>query len=714
MRRFTMCIFLLLAALLVSFPAFAQDIITTAIGGGPNGIPAIDANLYSPYGVAVDNSGTVYIAAFNQNRIFKVNSTGTISVVAGSGAQGYSGDGVTGGAALASLYHPYGVTADSSGNVYIADQYNCVIRKVDTTNTITTIAGTAGQCNNTGTDLNYPTGVALDSTAANLYIADYNNCVVRKLVLSSKTLSTVAGTLAACGYTGDGGTATSAEMYYPSAVAVDSSSNVFISDSNNYVIREVTKSSGKINTVAGNHTYGFLGDGGAATSAEMTQTYGISVNSAGTVVTFSDYSNQRVRQFTVGGTITTVAGNGTACAGTCGESGTATSAELYYPVGVAQTSGGTYYIGNNDNYAVDSFTVGGNLNRVAGNHSYNVETLITGAPANGVELNYPFGIADDSTGNVYVNDNHNFMVREDVKSTGLVNFFAGTGTQGYTGDNGAATSADLSYNFGVAKDSSGNVYIADTYNCLVRKVSTAGTITTFAGLVVSNSPRCGYTGDGGAATSAELYYPYGIAVDSKNAVYIADYAEHVVRKVTSGTINTIAGIGGLAGYSGDGGPATAALLYDPSALAVDHAGNVFIADTNNCRVREINAATGIITTIAGNGGCAFTGDGLAVANGVVYPQGLAVDANDNLFIGDYSNRVRWVSPNGIMTTIAGTGSAGYSGDGGSAIAALLSEPTGIALDAAGDVLVSDYNNGRVRSISAFPAMVRALGIYPLG
>jgi sugar lactone lactonase YvrE len=714
MRRFTTSVFLLLTALLVSFPALAQDIITTAIGGGPNGIPAIDANLYNPYGVAVDSAGNVYIASFNQNRVFKVNTAGTISVVAGSGALGYTGDGVTGGAGLASLYHPYAVAADSSGNVYIADQYNCVIRKVDTTNTITTIAGVAGQCNSAGSDLSYPTGVALDSTAANLYIADYSNCVVRKLVLSSKTLSIVAGTLAACGYTGDGGTATSAEMYYPAAVALDSTGNIFISDSNNYVIREVTKSNGKINTVAGNHTYGFLGDGGSALSAEMTQSYGIAVNSAGTVVTFTDYSNQRVRQFTVGGTITTVAGNGTACAGTCGEGGTATSAELYYPVGLAETSGGTFYVGNNDNYAVDSFTVGGNLNRFAGNHSYNVETLITGAPANGAELNYPFGLAVSSTGNIYITDSHNFMVREDVKSTGLVNFFAGTGTEGYTGDGGAATSAELNYNFGVAVDSTGNVYIADTYNCLVRKVSTAGTITTFAGLVVSSSVRCGYTGDGGAATSAELYYPYGVAVDSKNAVYIADYAEHVIRKVTGGTINTIAGIGGLLGYSGDGGPATAALLYDPSAVAVDAAGNVFIADTNNCRVREINAATGIITTIAGNGGCAFTGDGLAVANGVAYPQGLAVDANDNLFIGDYSNRVRWVSPNGIMTTIAGTGSAGYSGDGGSATAALLSEPTGVALDSAGDVLVSDYNNGRVRSISAFAALGTSTGNLSFG
>lgn len=716
MRRFTTFAFLLLAALLLSIPTLAQDVITTAIGGGPNGVPALDANLYNPYGVAVDGSGNFYIASYNQQRVFKVSTSGTLTVVAGSGAQGYSGDGVVGGAGNASLYHPFAVAVDSSNNVYIADQYNCVIRKVDTANTITTIAGIAGSCGYSGDNgkgtaaqIYLPEGVALDSSG-NLFIGDNNNCVVRKLVLSSNTITTYAGNHT-CGYTGDNGTATSAELSSVSSVAADSSGNLFIADYGNCVIREVTKSNGKISTVAGNHTCGFSGDGGLATSSEMNQMFGLAVS--GTTVTFADYYNQRVRQFTVGGNINTVAGNGTACAGTCGEGGSAISAELYYPVGVA-VSGTTFYVGDNDNYAVDSFTVSGNLNRVAGNHSYNIETLFSGAPATGVELNYPYGVADDSSGNIYVGDSHNYMVREVVKSTGLVNFFAGDGTYGYTGDGGAATSAEITYPFGVAKDSTGNVYVADTYNCLVRRVNTAGTISTFAGLVVTNSPRCGYSGDGGSATGAELYQPYGVAVDSKNSVYIADFSEHVIRRVTSGTITTIAGIGGIAGYSGDGGLATNALLYQPVAVAVDPAGNVFIADYNNCRIREISVATGLINTVAGTGNCAFTGDGLAIANGIGYPQGIAVDANDNLFISDYNERVRWVSPNGIMTTVAGNGVAGFSGDGGSATAAELYEPTGIVLDSSGNILVSDYNNGRVRSISAFPALGTSAGNLSFG
>lgn len=720
MRRLAIFSAVLLAAVLVSSPAWSQDVISTPIGGGPNNIPALDANLYNPYGVAVDSSGNYYIAAYYQNRVFKVSTTGTITVIAGNGAQGYSGDGVTGGAGSATMYHPFSVAADSSGNVYFADQYNCVVRKVTvSTSTITTVAGQAGLCGYTGdggkgtaAELNYPQGVALDSNG-NLFIGDTNNCVVRKVVISTNTISTYAGNHT-CGYSGDSGLATSAELSSPSGAAADSSGNLFIADAGNCVIREVVKSTGKISTVAGNNTCGYSGDGGPATSASMYQVYGVAVN--GTTVTFADYSNQRVRQFTVGGNISTVAGNGTACSGTsCGEGGPATSAELYYPVGVATTSGGTIYIANNDNYVVDSFTVGGNLNVAAGNHSYQLETSFSGAPATGVELNYPLGIWNDSSGNLYVADSHNFMVREDVKSTSLVNFFAGNGTYGYSGDGGLATAAELTYTYGVAKDSAGNVYIADTYNCLVRKVNTAGTISTFAGTVVSGSVRCGYAGDGGAATSAELYYPEGVTVDSKNNVYIADTLNDVVRKVsTTGIITTIAGIGQSAAYGGDGGPATSALLNSPTALAVDPAGNLFIADYYNCRIRQVNALTNVILTVAGNGNCSFTGDGLAIDNGIGSPQGIAVDANDNLFVSDYNERVRWINPQGIMTTVAGNGSAGYNGDGGSALTATLYDPFGVALDSAGDILVADAYNFRVRSISAFPALSASSGNVSFG
>jgi hypothetical protein len=703
MRRLSTFLALLLTALLLSVCALAQqDVITTLIGGGPNNMPAIDANLYNPYGTAVDASGNFYIAAYNQHRVFKVNTAGKLTVVAGSGAFGYSGDGVVGGAANANLYHPYAVAVDGPGNVYIADYSNCVVRKVDTAKTITTIAGnnTCGYSGDGGqgilAQLYNPIGVVADSFG-NLFIGDSNNCVVRKVVLATNIISTYAGNHT-CGYTGDGGNAISAELYIPAGVDVDSAGNVYIADSANVVIRKVTKSTGKISTIAGNHTAGFTGDGGPATSAEINQTFALTVNGAGTIVTIADYYNQRIRQFTVGGNINTVAGTGTA--GFSGDGGAATSAQVYYPNGLAVTTGGTFYIGDNYNYRIRKFTVGGTISTVAGNGSYNVETLINPIDPLGAVLQYPYSAIADASNNVYVAERNQNMVRELVHSTNLLNFFAGNGTGGYTGDGGAATSAQLNQDYGVAKDSAGNVYIADTSNCVVRKVNTAGIISTFAG-----TNQCGYNGDGGAATSARLYSPIGVAVDSSNNVYIADYNNHIVREVIGGTISTIAGLPGHAGYSGDGSPATGATLYNPASVAVDSAGNVFIADQNNHRIREVSSLTGNISTVAGNGAAGFNGDGIANQIALNAPQGVAVDGNGNVFIADTNNmRVRWVSPNGIMTTVAGNGDADYDGDGGLATNAELYYPSGVSFDPSGNILITDQYNFRVRKVSAFAAL----------
>jgi hypothetical protein len=707
MRRFTTRLILLLSALLLSLTALAQqDVITTAVGGGPNDIPALDSNLYNPTSVVADSSGNYYIAAPYQNRVFKVNSTGTLTVVAGSGAAGFAGDGVTGGAATADLNHPTGIALDSSGNLYIADQANYVVRKVDSTNTITTIAGIAGSPGfsgdggkGTSAQLYNPSGVAAD-TSGNLFIADTSNCRVRKLVLSSDTITTYAGN-GTCGYSGDGSLATGAEIYDPYGVATDSSGNLFIADTYNFVIREVTKSSLKISTVCGKNINGFSGDGASATAAEIGYVYQLAVS--GTTVTIGDNSNYRVRQFTVGGNINTVAGTGSASF--CGDAGKATLACFNQPTGVA-VSGSNVYVADQYNYRIRLFTVGGNINTVAGNGTYNIPTLLTGQPPQGVVFNLPFGVYGDPSGNIFVNDTGNFLVREFVKSSDLVNFYAGTGTYGYSGDGGKATSAEIAYNYGIARDSSGNIYIADTYNHIIRMVNSAGTISTFAGI----PQRAGYTGDGGKATAAELYYPSGVFVDSKNNVYIADTYNHVVREVTSGTINTIAGIGQRSGYSGDGGPATAAQLYYPYGVTADGAGNVYIADSNNCRIREITALTAIINTVAGTGSCGFSGDGPATEEQIYYPYGIRVDANGNMFIADtYNHRLRWVNTAGIMTTFAGNGDADYDGDGGVATSAELYYPSGISVDSSGNFLVADQNNNRIRGITAFAALNTSVG-----
>ena len=272
---------------------------------------------------------------------------------------------------------------------------------------------------------------------------------------------------------------------------------------------------------------------------------------------------------------------------------------------------------------------------------------------------------------------------------------AGTGTVGYSGDNGPAVSATFASPSAVAYDASGNLYIADSNNNVVRMVSPSGTVTTVAG-----TGQQGFGGDGGLATSALLDTPTGIAVDAHGNLYIADSHNNRIREVSGGTITTIAG-NGVAGFSGDGGAATSAGLDLPSAVAVDASGNLYIADTNNDRIREVSGGT--ISTVAGNGVQSFAGDGgAATAASLDSPTGVAVDASGNLFIADRHNqRIREVS-SGVITTVAGSGavnfSGSYSGDGGSATAATLARPSGIAIDAAGNLYIADTDNQRLRKV----------------
>jgi hypothetical protein len=320
-----------------------------------------------------------------------------------------------------------------------------------------------------------------------------------------------------------------------------------------------------------------------------------------------------------------------------------------------------------------------------------------GGSAVAAELHSPWGLAADTAGDLFIGDTANNCVRK-VNTLGTITTVAGNGTAGYSGDGGPATAAQLSSPRGVAIDASGNLYIGDTANNCVRKVNTFGTITTVAG-----NGTAGYSGDGGPATAAQLNAPHGIAIDSSGNLVIADQTNECVRKVnaTTGTITTVAG-NGTAGYSGNGGPATAAQLHTPAAVAVDSSGNTYIADQANDGVRRVDATTGIITTVAGNGTAGYSGDGgPATAAQLSSPRGVATDASGNLYIGDAANNcVRKVDTFGTITTVAGNGIAGYSGDGGPATAAQLSSPRGVVLDSLGyNLYVADYTNNRIRKVS---------------
>jgi hypothetical protein len=332
------------------------------------------------------------------------------------------------------------------------------------------------------------------------------------------------------------------------------------------------------------------------------------------------------------------------------------------------------------------------ITTVAGNGSAGFSG--DGGPATVAQLDDPYGVAVDHVGNVYIAENNNNRIRK-VSVSGTITTIAGTGLAGYSGDGGAATAARLDHPYAVAIDSSGDIFIADAFNHCVRKINTSGLITTVAG-----TGTAGYSGDGGPATAAQLRVPFGLVVDSSDNIYIADSHNNCVRKVdVYGTIITIAGTGSL-GFSGDGGAATAAQLHNPVGIAIDGRGNVYFAENNNHRVRKVSSS-GIINTIAGTGAGGFNSDGGdATATQLYYPWAVAVDSRGNVYISDVNNqRIRRIDSLGIIYTIVGTGLAGYSGDGGAASAAQINYPADLAFDHNGNFYFADHINNRIRKVT---------------
>ena len=608
--------------------------IDTIAGGGvgDNG-PAVAAQLHYPGSVALDGAGNLYIADTEHHRIRRIDSSGTITTIAGTGEEGSSGDG--GPAFAAQLNLPAGVAVDGAGNLYIADRGNHRIRRIDPSGTITTIAGTGGRGFRgdggpaVAAQLNFPAGVSVDG-AGNLYIADEWNHRIRRID-SSGTITTLAGT-GRRGFSGDGGTAVAARLNYPNGVAVDGAGNLYIADSDNHRIRRID-SSGTITTIAGTGERGFNGDGATASSAQLSYPTGMAIDRAGNLV-FADTGNHRIRRIDSSGTITTLAGTGE-----------------------------------------------GDFSGDAG-------------PAVAAKLNGPRDVAIDSAGNFVFADTGNDRIRR-IDPSGTITTIAGTSRSGFGGDGGPAAAAELNFPEDVAIDGAGNLYIADTANHRIRRVDSSGTITTIAG-----SGEEGFSGDGGPAVLAQLSGPKGVAVDGAGNFYMADAGNNRIRRIdSSGRITTVAGTG-QPGFSGDGGPAVSAQLTAPKGVSVDGSGNVYIADQEDLRIRRVDPS-GTITTFAGTGEWGFGGDnGPAVQARLRRPDGVAVDGSGNLYIADtWNRRIRRVDSSGTITTFAGTGEWGFSGDNGPAVQARLRNPDGVAVDGSGNLYIADTGNHRIRIVT---------------
>jgi trimeric autotransporter adhesin len=687
-----------------------QNVIQTIAGGGPNNLPALKSSLGYPTGIAWDAAGSLYVFDGDSQRVLKKDSSsGSVSVAAGSGVWGFA-DGPTLNAQFAAEGN---IAIDSSGNILIADSENCRIRKVDTSGNTATIAGN-GTCGYSGdgpalsVSISSPQSVFVDASG-NVFIAEIDNCIIRKLSANTGNLTTVAGTPLMCGYSGDGARATNASLKFPWSVAVDGAGNIFIADLGNAVIREVSAATGNIATIAGNFILGpgYSGDDGPATNAQLNWPLSIALNASGDIF-IADLNNSAVREVVAAtGNISTVAGMPcTNCAGIAdsGDGGPATQAQIGFPLVVAISGSGDLLIGTTEGLIRD--VANGTIATIAGTTRIDPETEATVGiptlsgdtyPALQASIEYPLGLATDNSGNIFIADS-SAAIREITASSGIITTVAGTGISGSSGDGGPALDAKLSLPSGVAVDGHGNIFIADSFNCVVREVfALTGTIQTVAGMMNS----CGYSGDGGAATSAQLSEMSGISLDSMGNIFIADFFNYVIREVTAadGKIHTVAGSGVL-GNSGDGGPATSAEL-NPWSVLVDGSGNIFITDTNNCAVREVTA-DGKINTIAGtNGVCGFSGDGgpatqaqLGILSSQIY-----LDAAGNLFIPDFGNAVVWKldTTSGNINVVVGNGTYGFSGDGGPALSAELSWPTAAGADTSGNLLVLD--GLRVRSVN---------------
>jgi len=725
--------------------------ITTFAGTGfagysGDGAAATSAQLNRPVSVAVDHSGNLYISDSNNNRIREVDAkTGIITTYAGNGTAGYSGDG--GAATDAALYissSNTGIALDGAGNLYLSDSVNGRIRVIaSSTGIITTVAGGGYLTGSAGDGgpatnafLSTPAGIAVDSEGNIYFVEGFFSSDVRKVSAASGVITTVAGGANNVDR-GDGGPATSAFLgYWVPDVAVDGAGNLYIASPSDGGIRKVTSDTGIITTVAGGNVGycgGFGGDGGPASGAKLCQPVGVSTDSAGNLY-IADSASSRIRKITASAvpasapttmpefsitegtysspqlvTITDAAPGASIYLTLDGTTPTSSSQGYFGPIevtgpvtikAIAITPG---YLQSDVASAAYTITLppAAVISTVAGTGVQGFSGV--GGAAIDAEIGIPVALALDGAGNLYFTDIQNSVVWMMNAKTGVITIVAGIGTCGYSGDGGSAVSAELNSPQGIAIDSAGNIYIADTYNYAIRKVTAStGIISTIAG--TPGQPT--NWGDGGAATSASLSNPKGMALDGMGNLYVAD--GNVVRRISASTgiIDIVAGNRKITIDSGDGGLATNAGLTATNSLAFDAAGNLYIGD--NGSVRKVTASTGIITTVAGNGDQGSNGDdGLAI-NAEVSPSSLALDTAGNLYIvDDFAVRVVSAST-GIISKWAGIGFAGFSGDGGSATAAemLPDSAGGIAFDAAGNHYIADTYNYRIRNV-VYPNWVAA-------
>jgi sugar lactone lactonase YvrE len=595
--------------------------------------PGSAARFCQPKGVVCDASGNAWVVDGSNHSIRKIAPDGTVSTFAGSPGVSGSADGT---GASARFQYPDSLALDGSGNLYVSDTSNHTIRKITPAGAVTTLAGSPGQpgaVNGNGSNarFNYPRGLAVDG-AGNLFVADRGNHAIRKVTPSGE-VSTFAGTLGQSGFAE--GAEGVARLYHPVGLTMDGSGNLFVADTDNNSIRKIT-SGGVVSTFAGTSQGGHVDDTGAA--ARFLVPTGIAIDPAGNL--FVSEGVDTIRKVTPSAEVTTLAGAFNQEGASDGPGG---SARFYYPAGLAwDAAAGRLLVADSYNDSIRTVTPGGLVGTLAGSPPLKGSQDGLGSAA---RFNVPMGVAADSTGQLFVAEMANETIRK-VALDGTVSTFVGSAGQNGDAD-GTGSAARFRYPQGVALDGAGNLLICEAGGARIRKVSPAGVVSTLAGA---------YPGGGstdGPGTVARFNSPAGIAVDTAGNAYVTDRLNFTLRKITpAGEVSTLAGTAGQSGFTDGSG--AAARFAEPTGIALDSAGNVYVADQSNHTLRRITPG-GTVSTLAGSPGLAGSTDGTGAAARFNHPYALALDpVSGNLLVGDTDNStIRVVTPAGVVTTLAG-------------------------------------------------------------
>ncbi len=674
-------------------PPWQADTFAGYTGSGSADGAALTATFNEPSGIALDAAGNTYIADARNSTIRRLSPGGFVSTVAGN--PGVAG--IADGAAASSLFNfPFGLAAAADGTLFIADTGNHLIRKITPSGVVSTLAGSAGlagSANGTGAAarFNAPTTLAYDATSGVLYITDTGNHTIRSLVVSTGVVATLAGTATTTGSTVNGSGA-NARFNSPIAIALNAArTSLYVADQSGQTIRQIVIAGATVTTIAGGaDTAGSIDATG--TSARFNQPKGLALDGAGYLY-ITEANACRVRRLQLSNNQVTTLAGGYLVADSVDATGTA--ARFNQPSGIVyDATGARLLVTDSLNSKLRTLNVSTLAVTTLAGPSIS-KGSVDGTRA-GARFRGPRHIARDNAGNLYLADRDNHILRK-ITSAGVVTTLAGlAGTAGTVDGTGSA--ARFNQPVGVAVTGDGSlIYVSEATGQVVRRITSAGVVTTLAGGV-------GVAGTlNGTGTAARFDQPAGLALDAAGNVYVADFGNHAIRRITpGGVVTTFAGTLRSSG-SADGDGLTLARFQSPFGVACDTNGNVYVADSYNQTIRKITASS-VVSTYAGSAGLTGTTDAAtAGAARFFYPFGVAVDAAGKVYVADYaSHLIRRIETTGVVKTVAGTPSAG-GGDDGLASAARFRNPQGLAVSADGGTLyVSDTENNAVRLL--YPAL----------